>query len=313
MLTLSYQTNLSFILLFELTLAETYHYLSAQDFQIPLKASSELSKHTSRSIKSVNMDSNQPMFGTAAAPTGSSSGVDTKAPLTGADGQECATGNPAVAEAAVAPTDDKSAAFNCQTQSTPDTSSGEVEPIFVGFNNECPRFKPSTVIKYISYFSGWPGGQGQLISDTMWAAASEWNRQNIGVTFQWTTNRAEATFEVVYGGANDNFVAKAFFPNETTRQVLVYSASFTPPGLVRMQNSFQHELGHVMGLRHEFADKEIPGAILVGARNDLSIMSYAQNRSIQSTDVKWTRYFYALPNGTSISDGTKSYPIKDYV
>lgn len=252
------------------------------------------------------------MFGTAVAPTGNGSNVATDALLSGEGGQECATGDPTVAAVAVTPTDDKEAVFNCQTQS-PDTNSGGIERIFVGIDNECPRFRPGTVIKYISYFSGWPGGQGQLIGNTMWAAASEWNRQNIGVTFQWTLNPAEATFEVVYGGPSTDYVARAFFPNETTRQVLVYSASFTPSGLARMQNSFQHELGHVMGLRHEFADKEIPGAILVGARNDLSIMSYAQNRSIQSTDVKWTRYFYALPNGTVVSDGTKSYPIKDYV
>jgi len=46
----------------------------------------------------------------------------------------------------------------------------------------------------------------------MWAAASAWNAQNIGVRFQWTTNPAEATFEAVYGGGNPGDAARAFFP-----------------------------------------------------------------------------------------------------
>lgn len=51
-----------------------------------------------------------------------------------------------------------------------------------------------------------------MVSGTMWAAASAWNAQNIGVRFQWTTNPAEATFEAVYGGGNPGDAARAFFP-----------------------------------------------------------------------------------------------------
>jgi hypothetical protein len=69
------------------------------------------------------------------------------------------------------------------------------------------------------------------------------------VTFQWTTVPAEATFEVVYGGDNPGFAARAFFPNgQEGNKLFVYEASFTPQGLNRMQNSLELELGHVMGL-----------------------------------------------------------------
>jgi hypothetical protein len=83
----------------------------------------------------------------------------------------------------------------------------------------------------------------------MWAAATDWNSRNPGVKFQWTLVRAEAAFEVVYGGTHATAVASAFFPNEPRgaqpRQLLVYDKTFTPSGLARMRNSFQHELGHV--------------------------------------------------------------------
>jgi len=79
-----------------------------------------------------------------------------------------------------------------------------------------------------------------------------------------------------------------------------------------MQNSFQHELGHVMGLRHEFADTGTPTGVLLGVRNVLSIMTYAAARTIQSTDVQWTRIFYSLPNGALITDATNSVRIHDY-
>lgn len=264
------------------------------------------------------MDNNKPLFGSAATPKDETAGATNHTVAKGDDGQECATGVQEVAKVPVTPTDERAATFRCLTQpiemtATKDTGHEKKLHIFVGFGNECPRYTPGSVIKYISYFQGWPGGQGQLISNTMWAAASEWNSKNIGVTFQWTVNRAEATFEVVYGGPNPPYVASAFFPNARRgNQLLVYEASFTPQGLSRMQNSFQHELGHVMGLLHEFADTETPGAVLVGARNDLSIMSYAANRSIQSTDIKWTRYFYALRNGVTVSDRHNSFPVHNY-
>src|SRR4051812_41649685 len=149
------------------------------------------------------MESNKPLFGIAATPTDKPAGAATDATAE-ADNLKCGTGQD-VAGIAVKPIEETAPVCQCLTQpiehtATKDMGHEERLHIFVGFNNECPRYYPGSVIKYTSYYSGWPGGQGQLISDTMWAAASAWNTQNIGVRFQWTTNPAEATFEVVYGG-----------------------------------------------------------------------------------------------------------------
>ncbi|RYO61543.1 hypothetical protein AA0113_g6901 [Alternaria arborescens] len=262
------------------------------------------------------MDGNNTFFGAAAVPAGELSDITSHNALDGADGADCATtGIREATPVPITPTDETATGYKCVTQSGDD-----VEAINVGLPDQVPRFKPGSVIKYISYYSGWPGGQGQLISDTMWASATDWNSRNPGVKFQWTLVRAEAAFEVVYGGANPGFVAEAFFPNKPRgpqpRQLLVYDGTFTPSGLARMRNSFQHELGHVMGLRHEHAntsDEPTP-AILIGVKNPLSIMGYLFQRSIQATDIEWLRYFYTLANGTVLrsENNTYSWPIRDY-
>ncbi|KXJ84806.1 hypothetical protein Micbo1qcDRAFT_169931, partial [Microdochium bolleyi] len=61
-----------------------------------------------------------------------------------------------------------------------------------------------------------------------------------------------------------------------------------------MTNVFLHELGHILGLRHEFADLE-GGAIQWGSRNPYSVMSYNFPPQIQPSDEKDTRSFYDFP------------------
>lgn len=75
-----------------------------------------------------------------------------------------------------------------------------------------------------------------------------------------------------------------------------------------MWQVFTHELGHVLGLRHEFALNPVNenpgqglvlreaanGAVLVGDRNEYSVMNYrAEPPVIQESDVVSTREFYA--------------------
>ncbi|CAN9168569.1 unnamed protein product [Alternaria alternata] len=167
------------------------------------------------------MDGNKTFFGAAAVPAGELSDTASHNALEGTDGAECATtGIGEATPVPITPTDETTAEYKCETQ-----SEGDRKAIHVGLRDQVSRFKPGSVIKYISYHSGWPGGQGQLISDTMWAAATDWNSRNPGVKFQWTLVRAEAAFEVVYGGTHATAVASAFFPNEPRgaqpRQLLV--------------------------------------------------------------------------------------------
>jgi hypothetical protein len=123
------------------------------------------------------MDGNKPFFGNPAKPADKMASAVADAAATEGHVLKCATGDEDVARVAVEPTEETAAVFQCLTQpskhtATKDMSDEDKFRIFVGFHNECPRYRPGSVIKYISYFQGWPGGQRQLISDNMWAAAS---------------------------------------------------------------------------------------------------------------------------------------------
>jgi hypothetical protein len=70
-----------------------------------------------------------------------------------------------------------------------------------------------------------------------------------------------------------------------------------------LKNIFLHELGHVLGLRHEFAPElEDTGdnyTVQIGPRNPLSVMGYEFPPQIQPSDVENAKGFYKFP-GTSL-------------
>lgn len=66
---------------------------------------------------------------------------------------------------------------------------------------------------------------------------------------------------------------------------------------------FTHELGHVLGLRHEFAIGDVPstmaaegrGAIRIDAPDAKSVMNYSHEPpEIQQSDIDSTRKFYSM-------------------
>ena len=108
-----------------------------------------------------------------------------------------------------------------------------------------------------------------------------------------------------------NAYAKSFFPNQHGLDVEVF-----PPGLDPqrpkdgLKKTFMHELGHILGLRHEFAvvKKEAPSVQFMDS-NPLSIMSYEEARDLQESDKAGTKAFYKLNNGEHIN----GIPITDFM
>ncbi|KEF61391.1 uncharacterized protein A1O9_02957 [Exophiala aquamarina CBS 119918] len=74
------------------------------------------------------------------------------------------------------------------------------------------------------------------------------------------------------------------------------------PGTVKV---LLHELGHILGLRHEFAitKSERPPAVQFGQSNADSVMSYSYPPAIQKSDVDAIKEFYSnYKNGEKINN-----------
>ncbi|KAJ9661436.1 hypothetical protein H2198_002004 [Neophaeococcomyces mojaviensis] len=195
-------------------------------------------------------------------------------------------------------------AYTCITQ---EANPASVASIVVGLFTSIPRWKLGSTINFATSATGYPTPADAVYAAKMLIeAADEWNSYKVGVRFNWVSNVDDATFVLAYGGDKGTVLASAFFPNAAVLNTLwVYSHSFDKnvrdggwSNYSIMKNVFLHELGHVLGLRHEFAldaDKFEGGAFRLGTTNPLSVMSYEFPPKIQDTDILDTRAFYKLP------------------
>jgi hypothetical protein len=83
-------------------------------------------------------------------------------------------------------------------------------------------------------------------------------------------------------------LASAFFPDSGRHELVLYPRMFTQSRKEQV-DTFIHELGHVFGLRHFFADiseTEWP-AEHFGKRRKFSIMNYGALSELTKTDTNW--------------------------
>ncbi|KAM3502806.1 hypothetical protein MY10362_004593 [Beauveria mimosiformis] len=206
------------------------------------------------------------------------------------------------------PPSDGEPVYTCVTQRNAPRSSPAA--IMVGLFQEIPRWKIGSVINFAAYADGYPApGDAIYAANCLIEAAEVWNSSKVGVTFKWVPNVEDAAFVLAYGGKLSTVLASAFFPGKETLEVLsVYEHGFDKTERTSkrgkfsnygiMKNVFLHELGHVLGLRHEFAmdpDTYEGGAIVMGSSNKESVMSYIFPPQLQESDIKDTRYFYKHP------------------
>ncbi|KAB8230336.1 uncharacterized protein BDW43DRAFT_302447 [Aspergillus alliaceus] len=150
----------------------------------------------------------------------------------------------------------------CITQKpTPKNLKREPAAIVVGPEFEVPRWKPE---------------DAEYMASHMHKVAEEWNKGGVRVTFKDVPLTKDANF------------------------VQVYTYAFSPAYKRHMWSVFAHELGHVLGLGHEFAL----------APNELSVMNYRREPPmIQQSDIDGTKIFYNPPVGTILG----KTPIVDYI
>ncbi|CEI60318.1 hypothetical protein FVEN_g6479 [Fusarium venenatum] len=184
--------------------------------------------------------------------------------------------------------------------------------IVVGLHDHIPRWVPGSVVKWAAWRQGFRSQEdADYAAEQLAIAAQAWNDANVGVTFEWVPLAKDATFVLTHGGANGDVLARAFFPNgEDLNYVFVFSYAFNKQWKPHMWNVFAHELGHVLGLRHEFAIKdvrdkmtaseEMMDAVRIDAPDDKSVMNYrSEPPEIQQSDIDSTRKFYSMSEDDS--------------
>ncbi|KAI2465428.1 hypothetical protein F4781DRAFT_409277 [Annulohypoxylon bovei var. microspora] len=171
--------------------------------------------------------------------------------------------------------------------------------INLGLDNTIYRWTPGSTIKYNVNGGSFPTHElATHASKCLEKATSKWNDGKIGVQFERVADDEKAVFRLEYEDiAQDDpgRLAHAFLPEPqwTLQRLWVYKQAFTTKSN-SMTNIFCHELGHILGLRHEFSLEEEKGLSSVqwGPRNPLSIMSYSKSFRIQETDTTELRRFY---------------------
>lgn len=165
----------------------------------------------------------------------------------------------------------------------------------VGFRREIPRWSRGSELGYAIYDETFPDDLSAKIGPAMETAINMW--QSRDVTFKQVGRNDPATFAVVYENGPPKAYARSFFPNESRRRLSVFQRTRRAPD--SLPGLLAHELGHIFGLRHEFAhtdeeEMQFP-SVLVGSENSKSIMNYfarPEQYQVQQSDLKELRSFY---------------------
>ncbi|KAL6836973.1 hypothetical protein V8C40DRAFT_1540 [Trichoderma camerunense] len=180
------------------------------------------------------------------------------------------------------------AKYKCATQ-----THGCAE-IRIGWDDEIPRWRRGSELSYVVCVESFPAPLSSVVEDSMKAAIDMWG--GIGVSFNQVARNDPATFAVIYENRNRNAYACSFFPNELSRELIIYPPSLREPDF--LANILAHEVGHILGLRHEFAHKREKGrpSALFGSENADSIMNYfdhPERLQVREQDLEELERFYA--------------------
>ncbi|KAL7961094.1 hypothetical protein V8C34DRAFT_312191 [Trichoderma compactum] len=165
-----------------------------------------------------------------------------------------------------------------------------------------PRWLRGSVLTYTVDAKSFPTiAEAGQVKAAMQDAISMW--RGIGARFCFedleADNYGSATFVVRYDGRRcSNTYAISFFPDELPGELLVYNLALSKAP--HLANILAHEVGHILGLRHEFADKNhkegrILRCVLFGKKNPRSIMNYYEDPGqlqVSEQDLRELREFY---------------------
>lgn len=163
-----------------------------------------------------------------------------------------------------------------------------------------------TILYYVSETDFWSADLA-LIKAAMKTATAHWESTGLSISFEETLCEQDATFLVSYDVHKDeNSFAHSFFPGDHGRRIVIGPRAFRQ--VMHLSNVLSHELGHILGLRHEYWDAKNPKEsnnvhhYPTPERDWFSIMNdaYASDPSrlwLSENDRKIICDFYSLPAG----------------
>ncbi|PSN62148.1 hypothetical protein BS50DRAFT_578002 [Corynespora cassiicola Philippines] len=176
-----------------------------------------------------------------------------------------------------------------------------------------PRWKPGCTLYYVVVQDGLLPQEYDHLRKSMHSAVLSWEGKGMSINFKETFNFGQANFQVVYDKwLHCNLYATAFFPGDRQRVMRVGPRSFQGQYWGYLSHVLGHELGHVIGLRHDcwqprepWAYDFVPGYSSVMNHKNAS---YPWLLVITDQDGQHARQFYQHPEGPIAGH----YHIKDH-
>lgn len=188
--------------------------------------------------------------------------------------------------------------YECMTQ-----QDETLDMLFLGvMKGSIVLWESGSSINWIARMDGYPSRKHAMEAATAtYKATQRWNDVLKGrLKFRYVTKFDDACFELCYGGDRGGVMASAFFPDQyenSLNKLKVFAGLYKKPQRPYMMNTMLHELGHVLGLRHEHSHSGVPGwlpaedqangaeSVMWGVRNPRSVMAYYAGQNIQPSDI----------------------------
>lgn len=155
--------------------------------------------------------------------------------------------------------------------------------------------------------------QAMADATAAWEAASNVNFVHVSAQdSNCTATNSNVLFDVRPVNVNGQYLARAFFPGETrsNRNILIDNSAFTTSGDPSLTGILRHELGHVLGFRHEHTRPESGTCYedsnwrVLTSYDAASVMHYPQcngtgdwSLTLTSLDIQGAQSVYGTPGG----------------